>query len=185
MRCASTLLLLCATERVPRPLPMLTSFTLLVPRSYTVDGDNLSPSADTVLLDNSYLPAAFATDFGSAPWTLVAPFKETCSVRVANMTDYPFAASGEWVGRWPHGVGCAPARMWEGRMHGGTLQLRAEGGCWGPCWSWGSNTCARAQLPGAADLLLQARLVAWVPCSTLWAPTARSLTTRSLRPPMA
>ena len=70
MQCASTLLLLCATERVPRPLPMLTSFTLLVPRSYTVDGDNLSPSADTVLLDNSYLPAAFATDFGSAPWTL-------------------------------------------------------------------------------------------------------------------
>lgn len=64
-------------------------------RSYTVDGDNLAPSADTVLIDNSYLPAAFTTDFGSAPWTLTSPFKETCSVRVGNMSATQFTASGE------------------------------------------------------------------------------------------
>jgi len=67
----------------------------LRPRRYKVDGDNLAPSADTVLIDNSYLPAAFTTDFGSAPWTLTSPFKETCSVRVANMTATQFTASGE------------------------------------------------------------------------------------------
>jgi len=163
----------CMPRPCPTCSPLLTSVSLICSRSYTVDGDNLSPSADTVLLDNSYLPAAFAADFSSAPWTQVAPFKETCSVRVGNMTGFPFAASGEWGWRPPRGWWSPCCTLLVGRSC-----------CVAGVGTW-KGAMANALTLHAAAVLPQVPPVAWAQCSTLWARTARSLTTRSAPRPMA